>query len=117
MRKPKAPLKGRMEIRFLVRIFMMVPVMGSPPQYPLLRGRHREERHQKLKYPAGLIRSVCKIPVIPPGDPEHSHIIAADGQEHPIQLHPRLKSPEAHQMDTQKRNAIPVTKERFPGPT
>lgn len=95
---------------------MVMPMVGRPPQHAFLRGRHREERQDKLEYPAGLERAMGKIAVIPRRNGNHPQIIAADSEQHPFPLNPSLKGQEAHQMDAQKWNDIPMLKKIFPGP-
>ena len=50
---------------------MVMPMVGRPPQHAFLRGRHCEERQDKLEYPAGLVRAVGKISVISRRDGNH----------------------------------------------
>ena len=95
---------------------MVMPMVGRPPQHAFLCGCHREERQDKLEYPAGLERAMGKIAVIPRRDGNHSQIIAADSQQNPFPLNPGLKGQEAHQMDAQKWNDVPILNKILPGP-
>ena len=49
-----------------------------------------------------------KVSVISRRDGNHSQIIAADGQHNPFPTNSSLNGPEAHQMDGQKWNDVPV---------
>ena len=58
-----------------------------------------------------------KVAVIPCRDGNHSEIIAADGQHDPFPTNSGLKGQEAHQMDGQKWDGVPVPvlRRTFPG--
>ena len=62
-----------MQIQFLVRMPVMVPVMGCPPQHALLRRGHGNERHHELKHAARLERAMRKVAVIAGGYEKHAH--------------------------------------------
>jgi len=95
---------------------MVMPMVGRPPQHAFLCGRHGEERQEKLEYPAGLERAMGKVAVISRRDRNHPQIIAANGEKNPFPSNPGLKGPEAHQMDAQKRDDIPILNKILPGP-
>jgi hypothetical protein len=95
---------------------MVMPMVGRPPQHALLRGRHGEERQEKLEYPAGLERAMGKVAVISRRDRNHPQIIAADGEKNPFPSNPSLKGPEAHQMDAEKWDDVPILNKVLPGP-
>lgn len=95
---------------------MVMPMVGRPPQHALLRGGHREERQDKLEDPAGLERAMGKIAMISRRDGNHSQIIAADSEQNPFPFNPGLKGQEAHQMDAQKWNDVPILDKILPGP-
>jgi len=96
---------------------MVMPMVGRPPQHAFLCGCHREERQDKLEYPTGFERAMGKIAMISRRDGNHSQIIAADSQQNPFPLNPGLKGHEAHQMDAQKRNDVPILNKILPGPS
>jgi len=58
VRKPPSSFQRGMHIFFLIRVFMVMPMVGRPPQHAFLCGCHREERQDKLEYPAGLERTM-----------------------------------------------------------
>ena len=93
---------------------MVMPMVGRPPQHTFLCGCHCEERQEKLEYPAGLIRAMGKVAVISSRDGKHSQIITADSQHDPFPSYPGLKGPEAHQMDAQKWNDVPMLTKTLP---
>lgn len=91
-------------------------MVGRPPQHAFLCGCHREERQDKLEDPAGLERAMGKIAVIPSRNGNHPQIIATDSEQHPFPANPGLKGQEAHQMDAQKWNDVPILNKILPGP-
>ena len=93
---------------------MVMPMVGRPPQHTFLCGCHCEERQEKLEYPAGLIRAMGKVAVISSRDGNHSQIIAADSQHDPFPSYPGLNGPEAHQMDAQKWDDVPMLTKTLP---
>jgi len=95
---------------------MVMPMVGRPPQHALLRGGHREERQEKLEDPAGLERAMGKIAVISHRDRNHSQIVAADSEQNPFPSNPGLNGQEAHQMDAEKWNDVPILDKILPGP-
>src|SRR5688572_22408675 len=116
VRKPPSSFQRGMHIFFLIRVFMVMPMVGRPPQHTLLCGCHGEERQDKLECPAGLERAMGKIPVVSRRDSNHSQIIAADSEQNPFPSNTSLKSHEAHQMDAQKWNDVPILNKILPGP-
>lgn len=58
VRKPPSSFQRGMHIFFLIRVFMVMPMVGRPPQHAFLCGCHCEERQDKLEYPAGLERTM-----------------------------------------------------------
>src|SRR5262249_52985062 len=93
-----------------------MPMVGRPPQHALLCGCHRKERQDKLEDPAGLERAMGKIAVIAGGNANHSQIIAADRKQNPFPANPGLNDHEAHQMNAQKGNDVPMLNKILPGP-
>lgn len=59
-----------------------------------------------------------KVAVISRRDGNHSQIIAADSQQNPFPTNPRPNGPEAHQMDGQEWDDVPVPilRKALPGP-
>ena len=60
----EALMARRMHVVFGVRMQMVVPMFGGPPQHALLGGALREKREDELKHPAGRIGAVREIAMI-----------------------------------------------------
>ena len=89
-------------------------MVSAPPEYALLRRGHGDKRQQELKHPVGLERAVREIAVIACRHADHPEIIAADGEQQVFRLHSGLKCPQAHGMDAQKGNDVPLSEHVFP---
>ena len=55
---PESPLNRRVQIFFAVGILVVMPVMCSPPEWPLLCRGGTDKGQDKLKKPAGLESAV-----------------------------------------------------------
>src|SRR5690242_17126628 len=73
MRPKKTEERGRVQVVFLIGEAMVMPMMGSPPEDTLLRGRHSHEGDDELKDAASFIGAVRKIAVIAGSDEKHAH--------------------------------------------
>src|ERR1051325_4174968 len=57
---------------------------------------------------------MSEITVVASRHADHPQIIAADSEENPFRLNPRLKRQQAHAMDAQKGNNVPLPEHVFP---
>src|SRR6266700_133508 len=71
----EAPLPGRMHVSLGIRMQMVMPMFGSPPQNALLSAALGEEGKDELKQPARRVGPVREVPVIPGPDPKHARPI------------------------------------------
>src|SRR5437899_4287357 len=89
MRPPKTKQRRGVQVLFRVRIAMMMPVVGRPPEHAFLRGAGGHHGDDELKRAAGLKSAVRKIAVVTRRDKEHAHIKErqADNQIRPAKTH------------------------------
>ncbi len=82
VRPREAAQRRRMQVFVGVRILVMVPVMGGPPQHALLRRTGGHQRDDELKRAAGLVRAMREIAVIAGGHEEHAHVVQRQADSH-----------------------------------
>jgi hypothetical protein len=103
VRPEKPEQRRRVQIQFLIRIPVMVPVMRRPPQHALLRGGRRDKGDHKLEYPAGLERAVRKIAVVARGHEKHAHQKNTQAGEEIRPVKMNEKYPEGKNVNQYKR--------------
>src|SRR5210317_861762 len=67
-----------MHVLLGIRVQVMVPMHGGPPDHAALRGRLSDERDDELHDAAGLVRAVAEITVVPSRDTPHPDDIQRD---------------------------------------
>ena len=73
VRPPEPVFNRRMNVAFLIRVFVMAAMMRSPPQRAFLNGHRAEQGEQELNEAASLERAMGKIAMIPGGQSEHAY--------------------------------------------
>lgn len=70
---PPEPISfRRVKIVLLIGMFVVVPMVRCPPNWPLLSGGGADKAEEKLKPSAGLVSPVGKVAVVATDDSEHS---------------------------------------------
>jgi hypothetical protein len=82
VRPPEPVFNGRMNVAFLVRVFVMTAMMRSPPQRAFLNCHRAEQGEQKLNEAARLESAMGKIAMKPGGQSEHAYGIKPNAQQH-----------------------------------
>ena len=82
VRADEAVLHGRVHVRFLVRVRVMMAMMRSPPHGAALHGRGAEHAEDELPDTRGLERAVREVAVVERGDGEHAQAVQHDGGDH-----------------------------------
>src|SRR5579864_8513204 len=88
-----------MQILFGIRIAVMMPVIGGPPEHTLLSGHSGHEGHHKLKGAAGLKRAVGKIAVVSGRNKKHARVIKGQANDQIRPMKFQKKGGQAGQVD------------------
>src|SRR5271170_7148116 len=112
VRPPKAEQGGRMEVVFLVRIAMMMPVMSGPPEHSFLRGRHRHPGDDELKPAAGLEGAMREVTMVARGDKEHANFVSQQAGEGVIPFEREEEDAQGDEMNQGKRDGRDNVKTR-----
>jgi len=98
-------LDGRVNVSRRISPTVVRPMVGSPPERTALSSGCTENSKQKLSQSRCFKRPVGKIPVIKSRNGKHSTDIEKKGDRdsRPTPTHP--KDPQAHRMNTPKRDA------------
>ena len=75
-------LARRMNIRFAIRMGVMITVVSSPPERAFLIRHATDKRQDELKDAAGFIRAMREIPVITSGHCEYAKTVEGKARRH-----------------------------------
>ncbi len=103
MRPPEAANGGRMHVLFFIRMFMVQPVLVTPPQRTALHGGGAQDGEQKLRQPRGVERFMRKIAVIKTGHRKHPDKIHGRCHRHRRPAPAHEKHPQATEMQQNER--------------
>src|SRR5262249_299697 len=87
-----------------IRMQVVVPVLGRPPQHALLRARLGQQCKQKLECPAGRIGSVREIPVIASPDGKDAKPVKPKAKRNRLPCDSRPDGRQASQMNQYEWN-------------
>ncbi len=76
---PEAVLHRRVRVLGLVRVLVVVPMVGRPPERPALHGARAHEREHELHAAPGAEGAVREVAVVADGDAEHADRVG-DGE-------------------------------------
>jgi hypothetical protein len=96
---------GGVNIGLGVGMFVMVPVMGGPPESALLGRGAAEEREKKLKGAACFVAAVGKIAMERPRNPEFPGEKHEGAKRHGSPGNPGPEHGEARQVDHDEKDA------------
>jgi hypothetical protein len=105
MRPVEAFQLGGVNIGLGVGMFVMVPVMGGPPESALLGRGAAEKREEKLKGTAGFVAAVGEIAMEGPGNPEFPGKEHEGAKRHGTPRDPGPKHGQARQVDKDEEDA------------
>jgi hypothetical protein len=78
----EALVPRRVDVELGVRMQVVVPVLGGPPENALLRAGLRQEAEHELKQAAGRIGAVREVAVIAGADGEDAQPVERDAKHH-----------------------------------
>ena len=107
VRPEEALHAGRMNILFLVRVLVMMPMHPRPPERTALRAGQAEEGGDELSDPRNLERLVAEIPVVKTGDEEHPREVKKHRRGHRDPTPPGPDNPEAAEVQNDEGNQTP----------
>src|SRR5437868_1194546 len=94
-----------MQVFRCVRMLVMVPVMGCPPERTLLSRGGAQPREAELKKTGGFESSVSEVSVVATCNGKHTSAIGQNEGAKSDPAHPGIKHEEAGQVDEDKRCA------------
>ena len=94
----------RMHVLVGIRMQVMVPMLGRPPQHALLRGALRQDREHELEGAAGRIGAVREIAVIARADREDAQPVEHHADDHRLPGDAGPDRREAGEMDQHERH-------------
>ena len=97
-----------MEILVSVGVKVMAPVMGRPPEWPLLIRCGSSESEQKLKNPAGSVSAVREEAMKAGGNRKHAHHVQRETSNHRHPTHACPDDQQAGQVHEQELRADEV---------
>ena len=95
-------LARRMHVERGVRMAVMPPVLGRPPQHAALGRGLGQEGEQELSDAAGLVGAMREVAVIPGPDPEHPQHVQRAAEDQRRRRDPGPDRGEAGQMHQEK---------------
>ena len=105
--RPEEPEKRRrVQIIFLIRKAVVMPVVRGPPKNSLLRGRLRHERNYELKRAARFVRTMRKIPVIAGCNEKHPHDKNRQTRDQIRPAKRKKENAERQEVNRRKRNRL-----------